>query len=211
MKRNNSYIALVLLIGIFICSCTGNGNKNKESNAVKDSNKQKAAIEVTKDNAFSTEAGMPVSIVSISDLKLVGFNANSSYAELTKSMKTGMPELLKLISDAHKTMTGPIYVVLDKMPESANSIQSFFIGIPVNDVAGIENTKTRIIKGNKYFKMEANAAPGEAIEAHKALQRSINSNKFEFDFPILETYRETPNSEMVQVLNKTIVYYPNKN
>lgn len=201
----------LLTAALFLFAGCG-GNTSKKNAEQKDSaqviSEQKK--ETSQANEFNSEEGLQVSVSSLKDLNMAGVRVSIPYSDITSVMKKEMPGLLSFIAEKKKTMTGPVYVVLNETPEKTNSKIEVFIGIPVNNVSGIQDEKVMNIKASSYYRMEANASPGEGLKAHTDLQKSLKNKGLTFNYPVLETYRETQNSEMVQILSKTILYYPKK-
>lgn len=202
--------ALWVIACLLFASCTGNAVKDKTP-VEKDSSKkvqEQSTVAVEQKPAINSESGLQIVNSSLGDLLIAGSRLKVKYSDLTAAIKKEMPGILAMINAQKKTLTGPVYTLITRMPKTPDEVTDFFVGIPVNDLKGISAEKTYTIKKNGYYRMETNASPGEGLKAHQEMIESLNRNKMEFKYPVLETYRETQNSEMVQVLSKTILYYP---
>lgn len=208
IKSANAFIVVTVML---FSACTGNSGKGKTTELGKDSfSTQHNTTVVQQNEAINSESGLQINNASLGDLLIAGRWLKVPYSDLTVAMKKEMPVILDMINSQKKTMTGPVYAVLNKLPETPEQAIEIFIGIPLNDLKGIKTENTYTVKKKTYYKMEANASPGEALKSHREMAESLKKNKLEFEYPVLETYRETQNSEMVQVLSKTILYYPKK-
>lgn len=193
------YSISVLVPSLILFSCGSNGKQTEENNSMKDSVKSILADRLSGDSFYLSKRSLPA-------FHLIGKNVSGKYTDLTASLKKELPQVLQLVNSNKKTLTGPFYIIHKVMPKSSEE-SSFFIGIAVNNTDGIQANNKLELPASDFYLFESMNEMGMGLNSFEKAENILKQNKITFQYPIIETFKESKNTEMVSSLNHQLIYY----
>ena len=148
-----------------------------------------------------------VDLVNLKPLLLFGKEVKTEYAKIQQLLAAEIPGMMTVLAQKKAVIKGSYYIALPEEPQSGKETR-VFIGIPVNKELSATGYSMLKIPSGEYIRTQVTAEPGTALMNHQNIRNTLEKLKIKTDFPILETYSETRNSDMTTVISKASFYYP---
>lgn len=194
-----------IILGVsLLFSCSGSTSKKQEDTAIAEN---KASGKTQDRKIIAADAQKLVEEVQLKPMILFGKEMNINYEKISQALTNEIPGMMAVLAQKKAVITGSFYIAIKEKPVSGKPCR-VFIGIPIKNVVEANGYSTLQVKGGTYIRTLVNAEPGTGLLNHEKTMAMAEKLKFKIDFPFLETYSETRNSDMATVISKATFYYP---
>lgn len=198
----------VFTLVISLVSCTGS---NKEQKTDSTTVQGPAASDASGESPepLASDENYLVTEVKKKDMLLFGQEIEVEYNQIYATLQLVTPGVIRQISNAGATMTGPMVFLYDAIPSNSESVK-LFLGIPVKSKFKNEGETTfREIKAAEYYRMNCDADAGNTLNDHLKMQKILKEKNMSFSAPVMEIMSESRNDEMT-VVSKASLFYTKK-
>ena len=183
---------------LFVFACGGNGNEQVQEH------KQ---IESELPELLGGTDSLFVRTKKKGKTLLVGQKIKTTYASFHTNRQANfgfLGSIMRRLGENKSQLLGPVYLVMLEEPKE-DSVE-YFAGVPVNSTEGfIENEIYELAEGY-FYSTKTGKTAGTALSSHQALQMFLKENKYAYQAPFIEVWRQQMEKDMSRHENIQLLY-----
>lgn len=187
-----------------LLSCSGGGNKAGTDSA---SNQQVEKAEKTEQTTpISSDKDYIADKTSKNATDYLGIYIQCTPEQLADSSKPVLASLLAAANKANAVVTGPLTYIYDAKVEAGKSSR-IMVSLPVvMKKQVISGYVVRKLPQTLYYRYQSTGGFGQSAEQHTQFMQLLETQKYTWNYPVLEILTETRNAEMTVVAKSTLLY-----
>ena len=138
---------------------------------------------------------------------LLGKKVRTTYASFANDRQGTLGFIgstMSRMAENNCQLTGPVHILMLRTPIS--DTMDFFVGIPSNSSQGFVSNEIYKIPAGQYYAAQVGKASGYALPKHKVLQEFLDDNKYPYQMPIIEVWKEQMERDMSKHENLQLQY-----